>query len=170
MEGAGRKKSNLVVVGPWGGNGRSSWDDGCFTGVREITLVYGDCIDSIQVVYDKHGKPFKADRHGGTRGNETDEIKLQYPHEFLIGVSGHYCPAWLNGTPVIRSLVFKSNITTYGPYGVEEGTPFDFTMEGCKIVGFKGRSGWYLDSIGFTLSPKQSKTLLQKLKNCFGCD
>ncbi|MBA0779343.1 hypothetical protein Gotri_003602, partial [Gossypium trilobum] len=65
-----------VVVGPWGGNGGTAWDDGIYNGVREITLVYDRCIDSISVVYDKNGKP----------------IQLKFPEEFLISVTGYYCP------------------------------------------------------------------------------
>ncbi|OMO70881.1 Mannose-binding lectin [Corchorus capsularis] len=60
------------VVGPWGGNGGTAWDDGkYYNGVREITLVYGNCINSIRLIYDKNGKPVKAEKHGGTGGNNT---------------------------------------------------------------------------------------------------
>lgn len=68
----GKKKS--ILVGPWGGNGGSSWDDGIYHGVREITLVYDRCIDSIRVVYDKNGKPISAEKHGGMGGNKTAEV------------------------------------------------------------------------------------------------
>lgn len=61
-------------MGPWGGNGGTSWDDGAFTGVREVTLVYDRCIDSIRVVYDKNGKPFTTEKHGGVGGNKTAEV------------------------------------------------------------------------------------------------
>lgn len=162
VEGTSKKKS--VIVGPWGGNGGTSWDDGTFTGIREITLVYDRCIDSIRVVYDKNGKPFTADKHGGVGGNKTAEIKLQYPDEYLISVSGHYYPVVRGGTPVIRSLTFKSNQRTFGPYGVEEGTPFTFSIDGGQVVGFKGRGDWYLDSIAFTLSSAPTKSLLQKVQ------
>ncbi|KAJ9692143.1 hypothetical protein PVL29_011291 [Vitis rotundifolia] len=141
-----------MVVGPWGGDGGSSWDDGSYSGVREITIFYGDCIDSIRVVYDKNGEPVSGDKHGGGGGGQTSEIKLQYPEEKLIGVSGHYHPFWINGTPIIRSLTLKSNRRTFGSFGVEEGTPFSLTMDGGQIVGFLGRSGLYLDAIGFRLS------------------
>ncbi|XP_077228321.1 jacalin-related lectin 19-like [Tasmannia lanceolata] len=148
----GRK---TIKVGPWGGNGGSSWDDGSFNGIREITLVYDRCIDSIRVEYDKNGKNVLAEKHGGNGGTRTVHIKLQYPEEFLTTISGHYCPVVNGGTPVIRSLIFKSNRRTFGPFGVEEGTPFTFPMDGGLIVGFKGRSGWYLDAIGFRLSRLQ---------------
>ncbi|RZB62609.1 Jacalin-related lectin 19 isoform J [Glycine soja] len=71
-EGKSRKRS--IILGPWGGNGGNSWDDGTFTGVREIKLVYGHCIDSIQVVYDRNGKPLTAKKHGGVGGNKTAEV------------------------------------------------------------------------------------------------
>ncbi|KAJ4823682.1 Jacalin- lectin 19 [Turnera subulata] len=159
---SGRKKS--ILVGPWGGNGGTAWDDGIYHGVREITLVYDRCIDSIHVVYDKNGKPVVAEKHGGVGGHKTAQIKLEFPEEFLVSVSGHYCPVVHGGSPVIRSLTFNSNKRTFGPFGVEEGIPFTLSMDGAKIVGFKGRSGWYLDSIGFRLSRAQSAKLLQKFQ------
>lgn len=151
-------------MGPWGGNGGNSWDDGTFTGVREIKLVYDRCIDSIHVVYDRNGKPFTAEKHGGDGGNKTAEIKLQFPDEFLVSVSGYYCPVVRGGSPVIRSLSLKSNRRTFGPYGIEEGTPFTFSIDGGYVVGFKGRSDWYLDALAFTLSNTRSKSLFQKVQ------
>ncbi|KAJ7963138.1 Jacalin-related lectin like [Quillaja saponaria] len=160
----GGKRKNIITVGPWGGNGGTSWDDGIFNGIREITLFYGLCIDSIRVVYDKNGIPFTAEKHGGVGGDQSAEIKLQYPEEFLVSVSGHYCPFTYHGSPVIRSLTFMSNQRTFEPFGVEEGIPFTFSMDGGQIVGFKGRSGWYLDSIGFCLSRRRSTKLLQRVQ------
>ncbi|CAL9009850.1 unnamed protein product, partial [Prunus brigantina] len=169
---SGKKKT--IEVGPWGGNGGADWDDGIYNGVREITLVYGHCIDSISVVYDRNGKPVKAETHGGRGGNQTAEIKLQYPDEYLVGASGHYCPMMFGiGPRLIRSLKFQSNRRTFGPYGIEEGTPFTFTVDGGKIVGLKGRSGWYLDAIGFhVVSPPPTKKLFQSIQKSFrrlGC-
>ncbi|XP_006853911.2 jacalin-related lectin 19 [Amborella trichopoda] len=155
-----RTSRKTIKVGPWGGHGGSPWDDGSFNGVRQITLVYDRCIDSIRVEYDKNGKLVMAEKHGGDGGNRTAHIKFQYPEEFITGVSGHYSPMVHSGTPVIRSLKFATNRKTYGPYGVEEGTPFSFPMDGGHIVGFKGRSGWYLDAIGFRLSRLHSSSNL----------
>ncbi|PON50739.1 Jacalin-like lectin domain containing protein, partial [Parasponia andersonii] len=155
----GKKKSK--VVGPWGGTDGNTWDDGTYNGVREITLVYCRCIDSISVVYDKNGKPFAAEKHGGNGGSQRAEIKLQYPEEYIVSVSGYYSPVVSGGSPVIRSLTFKSNKRTFGPYGMEEGTPFTFPMDGQLIVGFRGRSGWYLDAIGFQASRVQSSKLIE---------
>ncbi|PKI62310.1 hypothetical protein CRG98_017311 [Punica granatum] len=156
-----------MEVGLWGGNGGTSWDDGIHHRVREITLAYGHCIDSIRVVYDLNGKPVQGARHGGSGGNNTAEVKLQYPDEFLVYISGHYCPMVHGGSPIIRSLTLKSNKRTFGPYGFEEGTPFTFPIEGGRIVGFKGRSGWYLDAIGFHISRVPSTKLLQRVSKTF---
>lgn len=97
------------------------------------------------------------------------QIKLLYPDEHLITVSGHSCPVIKGGFPVIRSLTFKSNLRTLGPFGVEVGTPFSLQTDGGMIVGFNGKSGWYLDSIGWLLSAtcnaKMYETRLQKLVN-----
>ncbi|OVA11734.1 Mannose-binding lectin [Macleaya cordata] len=60
-----------IKVGLWGGHGGTSWDDGSFNGVREITLVYDRCIDSIRVKYDKNGKPVQGEKHGGNGGHRT---------------------------------------------------------------------------------------------------
>ncbi|XP_065866970.1 jacalin-related lectin 19 [Euphorbia lathyris] len=160
----GKKKS--ILVGPWGGNGGAAWDDGIYNGVREITLLYDRCIDSIQLVYDKNGKPVTSEKHGGAGGSKRAEIKLQFPEEFLVSASGYYCPVVHGGSPVIRSITFKSNKRTFGPYGFEEGTPFTLSMDGGSIVGFMGRGGWFLDAIGFRLSRSQSTTkpTLQKVR------
>ncbi|GMN60491.1 hypothetical protein TIFTF001_029592 [Ficus carica] len=115
-------KSQTITVGAWGGSGGSGWDDGSYTGVREIELSYRDAIGSF--------------------------------NEHLVSVSGHYSPlSWLaTKTPVIRSLTFKTNKRTFGPYGAEQGTPFTFPIENGVIIGVKGRSGELLDALSFHLS------------------
>ncbi|KAL0429885.1 UNVERIFIED_CONTAM: Jacalin-related lectin 19 [Sesamum radiatum] len=154
-------EKKAIVVGPWGGHGGTAWDDGSYSGVRQITLVYARCIDSIRVVYDKNGTPVLGEKHGGVGGNTTAQIKLQFPEEFLTTVTGHCSPVVYGGSPVIRSLTFKSNRRTFGPFGVEEGVPFSFPMEGGQIVGFKGRAGWYLDAIGFHITRAKIRYVIQ---------
>ncbi|MQM16276.1 hypothetical protein Taro_049233 [Colocasia esculenta] len=158
-----------MAVGPWGGNGGSPWDDGSYSGVREIKLIYANGIDSIQVLYDKNGKPFQAEKRGGDGGHQTAIVKLKFPEEVLTAVSGHYGPVVHGGGPVIRSLTLKTNQGSFGPFGVEEGTPFSFPIEGGFIVGFKGRSGWFLDAIGFRVSyPRSSPRLLGRVLQRLG--
>lgn len=143
---------NAISVGPWGGNGGSPWDDGVYTGVRQIILVHAAGIDSIRIEYDKDGSSVWSERHGGTGGNKTDKIELDYPKENLTSMSGHYSPIAHGCGSVIRSLTFESNVKKYGPYGPQNGTYFSFPMTGGKIVGFHGQGGCYLDCIGVYLS------------------
>ena len=90
------------------------------------------------------------------------QIKLKYPEEYLASVSGIYCPVVYGGSPVIRSLTLKTNKRIFGPYGIEEGTPFSFPIDGGHIVGFRGKNGWYLDAIGFRISGVQSAKLIER--------
>ncbi|TQD78428.1 hypothetical protein C1H46_036017 [Malus baccata] len=159
-------KRKIMEVGPWGGNGGTPWDDGIYNGVREITVVHGHCIDSITVVYDKNGKPFRAETCGGRGGTQTAEIKLEYPDEYIVSVTGHYGTMVYGGTPIIRSLKFQSNRRTFGPFGMDEGTPFTYTLDGGKIVGLKGRNGWYIDAIGFHVSPAPAR-LFDRVQKSF---
>ncbi|KAL8537710.1 hypothetical protein ACS0TY_012744 [Phlomoides rotata] len=162
MEEEKTSEGREIIVGPWGGNGGANWDDGCYNGVREITITYARCIDSIRITYDNNGRPILGEKHGGVGGIKTGQIKLQFPDEFLTSVSGHYSPVVHGGSHVIRSLTFKSSRRTYGPFGVEEGTPFSLPMEGGQIVGFKGKAGWYLDAIGFHISKIKAPTKVKQ--------
>jgi hypothetical protein len=48
----------------------------------------------------------------------------------------------------ITSISFKSNIKTYGPYGLSHGGETYFRCGIGKIMGFWGKSGMCLDQIG----------------------
>nr|POE82332.1 jacalin-related lectin 19 [Quercus suber] len=70
------QNKSIILLGPWGGNGGTKWDDGTYHGVREITIVYDRCIDLIRVVYDKNGKSIPAEKLGGLGGNLTAECMV----------------------------------------------------------------------------------------------
>ena len=92
------------------------------------------------------------------------QIKLGYPDEYLTTVSGHYAPIAQGGSPVIRSLAFRTNQRAYGPFGAAEGTPFTFPVEGGVIVGFCGRSGWQLDAVGLYVAPLRPETMSDRVQ------
>ncbi|KAL5203031.1 hypothetical protein ABZP36_013983 [Zizania latifolia] len=140
-----------IVVGPWGGTGGYPWNDGVYSTIRQVMITHGAAIDSIRIEYDLKGTSVWSETHGSTDGgSETDKVKLDFPDEILVSVSGYY--GSVCGTPVIiRSLTFQSNLSKYGPFGTEDGTPFSFPVSSGKIIGFHGRSGSYLHSIGFYL-------------------
>lgn len=84
-------------------------------------------------------------------------MKLDYPEEFLTSIHGYYGKISEWGTVSIRSLTFKSNIRVYGPFGIEQGTYFSVPVTtGNKIVGFHGKSSWYVDALGAYLKPIQN--------------
>ncbi|KAK4387494.1 Jacalin-related lectin 3 [Sesamum angolense] len=135
--------------GPWGGEGGKPWDDGVFTGIKQIILTKTDAICCIEIEYDRNGQSIWSVKHGSSSGQTADRVKLDYPHEVLTCVSGYYGPIKKEqGTKVIQSLTFHTSRRKYGPFGQELGTYFaSGTTEG-KVVGFHGRSSMYLDAIG----------------------
>ncbi|OIW02578.1 hypothetical protein TanjilG_24029 [Lupinus angustifolius] len=140
-------------VGPWGGSGGSHWDDGVYSGVRQLVIAHGAGVDSIQIEYDKKGCSIWSMKHGGNGGHKTDKVNLDYPEEFLTSIHGYQGSLTHWGANFVRSLSFQSNKKTYGPFGVQQGTQFSIPMTGVKIVGFHGRCGWYLDAIGVYVKP-----------------
>jgi len=144
----------VTAHGPYGGHGGSPWDDGFYIkGIKQIVVVYGtDAIYSIRFEYvGEKGRSVWKEKHGGNGngGGKTETFELDYRTEKLVSVSGHYGQISL-GSPVIRSLRFKTNTKEY-QVGVEQGTYFSLptnSNSATEIVGFHGRSGWFLDSIG----------------------
>ncbi|KAM7521165.1 hypothetical protein LguiB_020127 [Lonicera macranthoides] len=136
-------------TGPWGGDEGKPWDDGVFTGIKQIILTRAQAICSIEIEYDRNGQSVWSVNHGGTGGQMAHKIKLEYPHEVVTCVSGYYGP--LNkeeGVKVIKSLTFVTSRRKCGPFGEEIGTFFSSATTEGKVVGFHGRSGMYLDAVG----------------------
>ncbi|CAH2062620.1 unnamed protein product, partial [Thlaspi arvense] len=147
-----------MSVGPWGGQDGYRWDDGVHSGIRQLVIAHGAVIDSIRIEYDDKGTSVWSEKHGGSGGPKTDQVKLDYPNEYLTSIQGHYSSLNERGPVSIRSLSFTSNKKTYGPYGIEQGTCFSFPKIGGRIVGFHGKCGWYLDALGAYLEPHLPRT------------
>lgn len=61
-------------MGPWGGNGGGSWDDGTnYDGIVNIVVCSGLCIDSIGMMYDRNGSWVYGATHGGNGGG-SDKV------------------------------------------------------------------------------------------------
>ncbi|KAK4368711.1 hypothetical protein RND71_012503 [Anisodus tanguticus] len=142
-----------ISVGPWGGVNGLHWDDGVYSTIRKLEIAHGTGVDSLKVEYDKNGTSVWSEKHGGSGGAKTDKIRLNYPDEFLTSMHGYYGSLHERGSIFVRSLTFQSNKRTYGPYGVQQGTYFTLPISRGKIVGFHGKSGWYLDAIGVYIDP-----------------
>lgn len=78
-------------------------------------------------------------------------MELDYPDEYIISVSGYIDS--VASVKLVVSLTFKSNKRTYGPFGTEKGEYFKFPSTNGKIVGFLGRCGGHVDSIGAYYEP-----------------
>ena len=66
-----------MSYGPWGGSGGMLFDDGVFTGVREIHLsrtATGGVV-SIRVCYDMNGQAVWGNKNGGTGAIRVDKVK-----------------------------------------------------------------------------------------------
>lgn len=61
-------------TGPWGGDGGKPWDDGVFTGIKQIILTRAQAICSIEIEYDRNGQSVWSINHGGTGGQMTHKV------------------------------------------------------------------------------------------------
>ncbi|XP_030950640.1 jacalin-related lectin 3-like [Quercus lobata] len=143
------KGSKVVSCGPWGGPGGMQFDDGsCYTGVREIQLTRSGGLFSIKVCYDRNGQAIWGNKNGGNGGLTLEKIRFEYPNEFLTHISGYYGSLIFRGPTIIKSITFHTNMKKYGPFGDEQGIPFSSGSKDGIIVGFHGRQGWFIHSIG----------------------
>jgi hypothetical protein len=55
-----------IGPGPWGGEGGRAWDDGVYTGLKQIYIMRGAFIGSIQIEYDRSGHSIWSSRHGNS--------------------------------------------------------------------------------------------------------
>ncbi|KDP31690.1 hypothetical protein JCGZ_15015 [Jatropha curcas] len=140
--------------GPFGGNGGAYWDDGTYTTIRRITVVSESVINSIHIEYDNNGTLVSSTKHGGSGGDTTNVVDLDYPDEYATSISGYHGRNL--SSAVVQSITIKTNRRVYGPFGVEKGKDFSFPQTEGKIIGFHGRCGDHLNSIGGHLEPTSS--------------
>ena len=81
------------------------------------------------------------------------QIVFDYPSEVLTHITGTYGPLVYMGPNVIKSLTFHTNKGKHGPCGEEQGPSFTHKIDEGKVVGFHGREGIFLDSIGVHVMP-----------------
>ncbi|KAG2303333.1 hypothetical protein Bca52824_031984 [Brassica carinata] len=139
----------VKTYGPWGGAGGIIFDDGIYTGIRQINLSRSVGIVSMKVCYDSRGQAVWGSKHGGRGGFKHEKIVFDYPAEILTHVTGTYGPLIYMGPNVIKSLTFHTNKGKHGPFGEEQGPSFTHKTDDAKVVGFLGREGLFLDAIGF---------------------
>lgn len=65
----------MVTYGPWGGNGGYVFDDGPYTGIRQIDLSRNIGIVWIRALYDLDGEAVWGYKHGGAGGFKHEKVK-----------------------------------------------------------------------------------------------
>ncbi|KAL7592859.1 hypothetical protein Lser_V15G32634 [Lactuca serriola] len=126
---------------PWGGEGGTgvnTWEFIIPDGARltKIDLSSGDALDFIRFTYkDSMALIFLKN-------------SVAMVARLIRGRVGSF-----DGSTVITSMSFETNISTYGQYGTNPGTDFSLGVTRGKILGFYGKYGSYVDSLGVILHP-----------------
>ncbi|OEL13578.1 hypothetical protein BAE44_0025402, partial [Dichanthelium oligosanthes] len=97
-------------------------------------------IDFIEYTYlDQYGVKHTEGPWGGSAGPFVSTVRLD-PTEIVKEVLGTV--GQVKGSDVIRSLIFFTNLRTYGPYGKPSENPFSLPEkdEGGSVVGFIART------------------------------
>ncbi|KAL1534847.1 hypothetical protein AAHA92_30974 [Salvia divinorum] len=132
-----------ISLGPWGYETGKKWTfKSKHGGITQIILRSGGIVDSL--VFKVNSHPDYSTKFGGKGGNRTIKINIDFPSEFLTGISGTYGSAYSFKNKV-TSLAFLTNKTEHGPFGTKSGTPFSVNANGGVVTGFHGR---YLEAIG----------------------
>ncbi|GLT98992.1 hypothetical protein SLE2022_164630 [Rubroshorea leprosula] len=107
------------------------WDEKCHCELSEIYISHGDCIQSIQFQYVVNGNLEMSDLHGECKGPKFNLIRLNYPCEFVTGISGDCLP-----NQKLSSLKITTNKRSYGPFGRPTfAHQFDFQFGNSRQFG-----------------------------------
>ncbi len=88
------------------------------------------------------------------------------PSEFLMQIEGWFgissevitrsSDGGTNPVTCVKSLTFRTNRKTYGPYGNSGAHDTQFKSDTGKILGFYGRSGMVIDALGVFMAVGES--------------
>ncbi|KAH7844802.1 hypothetical protein Vadar_031804 [Vaccinium darrowii] len=148
----------MFKIGPAGGNtyDGKNWDEKGRNGIAQIFISHGERIHSLQFQFVDNGTLVLSKQHGGNLhcASKFSAVKLNYPSEFITGINGY--SGKRNYGQCVTSIIFTTNIATYGPFGRPAGDDiaFDYQIGGHnKFCGFYGSASGYLDSIGVYMEP-----------------
>lgn len=115
--------------------------------LQTVTVGYGDVINCIEFSYTNKAGEKKTAGPWGSHGALTRTIMLA-PSEIIKQVLG--TASTVGEDTVVTSLTLVSNLTTYGPFGTTNGTPFcSQPPESNKsIAGFYARAGEAINALG----------------------
>lgn len=139
----------------YGGGGGDAFDDTSIStmpivGIQSLTIRSGSYVDSLQATYIMADGTFlPGPAHGGSGGSPTTITFAA--DETIINVSGRAGSYLDQITITTRTSAGLTNI--YGPYGGGGGN--DFVLDGV-VTAFFGRSGAFVDQLGFYLDDPTS--------------
>lgn len=79
-----------IGPGPWGGDGGRPWDDGVYSGIKQIFVTRGEAVCSIQIEYDRSGQSLWSAKHGGNGGTVTHRVNISLYFSFCPMNKGHF--------------------------------------------------------------------------------
>ncbi|CAL5004701.1 unnamed protein product [Urochloa decumbens] len=127
--------------------------------LQTVTVGYGDVINSIAFSYTNEAGEKKTAGPWGSHGALTRTITLA-PSEIIKQVLG--TTSTVGEDTVVTSLTLVSNLTTYGPFGTTNGTPFGSQVLECNesITGFYARAGEAVNALGvyYWYTPEKAGT------------
>ncbi|XP_078167866.1 mannose/glucose-specific lectin-like [Carex rostrata] len=137
--------SKSVLCGGSGGSARDVDDVSAISRIWDVKIRYDDTIHALSVGYVLNEYSYKETPLWGGETGKLAKIDLRY--EDIKSVRGYV--GYFGDIFTVRSLQLITNYgRSYGPYGKEEGTPFELSAFDGRIIGFHGRSGEYLNGIG----------------------
>ena len=127
--------------------------------VTEVRVWIGACIDAVQMVLESEALPLSA--HGG-QGGELKTLHLD-PDDYITGVevtTGSLQTLIVTGGPYITSLKIstrKAGPWILGNHNHQKAISLDVPTD-YQVIGFHGRCGKYLDSLGVISIPVPDNT------------
>ena len=126
-------------------NGGKPFSDGAIQegeSIHEVRIWSGDKVDAVQVVArTKEGVSYELEKHGGAGGQEH-VLPLDLD-EYITGISGKF-------GEFVDSICIHTNKKQSTHFGGQGGySYYEYTFpEGEEVIGFFGRGGELIDSIG----------------------
>lgn len=142
-------KEPVYIMGPSGGVGGGAFSDARlpanFARVSEVRIRHGAWIDGVQVLHQlTSGKVKSQPLHGGG-GGRLARFALR-KNEYITAVRGRY------GKYVDSIVLRTSSGRVFSTGGKGGNVDYAYAAPpGYQIVGFHGRSGSFLDSIGVVI-------------------
>jgi hypothetical protein len=143
--------SNSFRIGPSGGTGGLFFEDKPKEGteIARIYIHFGDYIDGLRVEWTDGTDAY----HGSCNGPTIAEFDVHHRNsEKLLGFDGSIGAHPGDGGPYVTSLRFHTETRSSEVFGKQSSSSFNYQLQGKSgdyhIIGFFGRSGKYLDSIG----------------------